>query len=124
MRALAKPSFFMVRELGGMNGRAHLHSIVSDPELSSTRAAIASHAASDGFVKLSKRMISPVEYVAKYVSKSDGDFWRAGGPLFGAGGVLVGRGELSYRVDGLNGRGDGVDQAEVKYVTDRNGRYL
>jgi len=82
-RALARPSFFMVREVGGMNGRAHLHSIVSDPELSSTRAAIASHAAKDGFVKLSRRTCSPVEYVTKYVSKSDGDWWRAGGPLFG-----------------------------------------
>lgn len=68
-----------------MNGRAHLHSIVSDPEQSSTRAAIASHAAREGFVKLSQRKISPVEYVTKYVSKSDGDWWRAGGPLFRAG---------------------------------------
>lgn len=82
MRAMARPSFFIVRELGGMNGRAHLHSIVSDPGLSSTRAAIASHAERDGFVKLSMRTGSPVEYVAKYLSKSDGDWWRAGGPLF------------------------------------------
>lgn len=114
--AVARPSWFMVREVGGMNGRAHLHSIVSDPELSSTRAAIASHAGKDGFVKLSKRMISPVEYVAKYVSKSDGDFWRAAGPLFvrvqedlvggvGAGRLYVGRargsGEIRMDVEAV-----------------------
>lgn len=81
--SLGSPSFFMVREFGGMNGRAHLHSIVWCEELSSIRAGIASHAVRDGFVKLSTRIGSSAsEYVTKYLSKSDGDFWRAGGPLF------------------------------------------
>jgi len=42
-RAVGSPTFFIVREYGGMNGRAHLHSIVSSTDQSATREAIASH---------------------------------------------------------------------------------
>lgn len=55
-------------------------------------------------------MIAPSEYVSKYVSKSDKDFWLAGGPLFrGTDGVLSGCREHDDRAYSVGGRRYGLD---------------
>lgn len=81
-RSLARPSWFIVREFGGMNGRAHLHCLISSEDSVVIREALARHQSREGFVSLRSCELSPVEYVTKYVSKSDSDWWRAGGPLW------------------------------------------
>lgn len=82
MRSLAKPSWFIVREYGGMNGRAHLHCLVSSVDPVVIREATEGHLG-DGFGKISHVKMSAVEYVVKYVSKSDRSWWSGGGPLYG-----------------------------------------
>ena len=83
-RALGRPSFFIVRELGGWNGRAHLHSIVSSLDRTVIREGESVHRTKDGFVNIRRSTINVADYCAKYVSKSDRDFWLAGGPLWTA----------------------------------------
>lgn len=80
--SLGSPSFFIVREFGGMNGRAHLHSIVSSLDRAVIREGESVHRTKDGFVNIRRHAVSVAEYVSKYVSKSDRDFWLAGGPLW------------------------------------------
>lgn len=86
MSSLARPSYFGVRELGGWNGRAHLHFLISCAERAVISEATLRHSLSEGFVKGIPCTMSPTEYVSKYVSKSDGDWWVAGGPAFHGGG--------------------------------------
>lgn len=123
IRALARPSFFIVSEVGGWNGRVHLHSLVSSTDRSVIRAAAAGHL-KDGFTNEKVCAMSPSDYVSKYVSKSDQDFWLAGGPLFrGTGGVLSGCSELTHSSDGAYDGRYGLDK-RTKYVTDSKGRYV
>lgn len=83
-RALARPSWFGVLERGKLNGRMHLHWLISCQDDVPMYAAMRSHRAKEGFADVvTSRQTSPAEYVSKYVSKSDGDWWSAGGPLFG-----------------------------------------
>lgn len=79
--SLAGPSYFLCMEVGSWNGRRHLHSMIYCPDESVIREALARHR-TEGFFDLSHRPGSVVEYVTKYVSKSDTDFWLAGGPLW------------------------------------------
>lgn len=81
-RALESPSFFIVLERGSWNGRMHLHSLISCRDVAPIRGAMRLHEETEGFSHRVVTSLTPAEYVTKYVSKSDGDFWLAGGPLF------------------------------------------
>jgi hypothetical protein len=78
----ARPSFFVCMEKGSWNGRRHLHSLISCGDSAVTREVLEAHRMREGFVDLSHRAGSVTEYVTKYLTKSDDDFWLAGGPLF------------------------------------------
>lgn len=82
-RAIPTATYFSVVEAGSLNGRRHLHSLISAPE-SSIRAAQRWHETRHGFGALEKvDSVGGVSgYVTKYVTKSVDPVWFAGGPLW------------------------------------------
>lgn len=81
-KSLDPVSYFIVLERGGWNGRMHLHSLTYCKGDAPTSSATEAHRESQGFVSVRQVAMSAEQYVTKYVSKSDSDFWLAGGPLF------------------------------------------